>query len=442
MVYYFKELIIFLRRACGNYYYDGRLIRLKLTKEEKSWILYDCGNSAYSMAITTALFPIVFGMFNGVNNMDLGYFNSLASILVAVLSPMLGAFADYKDKKKRFFTFFALVGIISTLSFAFIAPESGQWQLLIVMYILSCVGFAGANIFYDSFLVDVTTDEKMDKVSTSGFAFGYIASCIPFAISLVVIFVMGMDKAIGYQIGFFITALWWGLLTIPMIKDVQQRHYIEPEPNPIGNSFKRLGSTFMQIKDYKIVFLFLIAYFLYIDGVDTIIKMVVPYATSVLGADSLDMFMLLGILLVIQIVAFPCALLYGSLAKKYSTRTMIIVGISTYIIACIAAFFISEMWHIFVLGVMIGSAQGGIQALSRSYYGKIIPKERSNEFFGFYNIFGKFAAIIGPFLMALTTTLTGVAKYSILSIIPLFILGLIVFLMLPKDATTRPQTAR
>ncbi|MCH7321447.1 MFS transporter [Solibacillus sp. MA9] len=394
------------------------------------------------MAITTALFPIVFGMFNGVNNMDLGYFNSLASILVAILSPMLGAFADYKDKKKRFFTFFTLVGIFSTLSFAFITPESGQWQLLIVMYILSCIGFAGANIFYDSFLVDVTTDEKMDKVSSSGFAFGYISSVIPFGISLVVIFLMGMDKAIGYQIGFLITALWWGLLTIPMIKDVKQRHYIEPEPNPVGNSFKRLGQTFMQIKDYKIVFTFLIAYFLYIDGVDTIIKMVVPYATSVLGADSLDTFMLLGILLVIQIVAFPFALLYGSLAKKYSTRAMIIVGILTYLVSCIAAFFISEMWHIFVLGVLIGSAQGGVQALSRSYYGKIIPKERSNEFFGFYNIFGKFAAIIGPFLMALTTTLTGAAKYSILSIIPLFILGLLVFLMLPKDATSRPQTAR
>lgn len=417
-------------------------MHLKLTKEEKSWILYDCGNSAYSIAITTALFPIVFGMFNGVNNMDLGYFNSLASILVAVLSPILGAFADYKDKKKRFFTFFALVGIFSTLSFALITPDSGQWQLLIVMYILSCVGFAGANIFYDSFLVDVTTDEKMDKVSSSGFAYGYISSCIPFGISLIVIFLMGVDQAIGYQIGFLITALWWGLLTIPMIKNVKQRHYIEPEPNPIGNSFKRLGQTFMQIKDYKIVFTFLIAYFLYIDGVDTIIKMVVPYATSVLGAESLDMFMLLGILLVIQIVAFPCALLYGSLAKKYSTRAMIIVGILTYLVSCVAAFFISEMWHIFVLGVMIGSAQGGIQALSRSYYGKIIPKERSNEFFGFYNIFGKFAAIIGPFLMALTTTLTGAAKYSILSIIPLFILGLVVFLMLPKDATSRPQTAR
>ncbi|MEK4629125.1 MAG: MFS transporter [Solibacillus sp.] len=415
---------------------------MKLTKEEKSWILYDCGNSAYSLAITTALFPIVFGMFDGVNSMDLGYFNSLASILVAVLSPILGAFADYKDKKKRFFTFFALLGILTTFSFAFISPDSGQWQLLIVLYVLSCIGFAGANIFYDSFLVDVASDQRMDKVSTSGFAFGYISSVIPFGISLGVILFMGMDVAIGYQIGFFITALWWGLLTIPMIKDVQQRHYIEPEPNPIGNSFKRLGTTFLEIKNYKVVFIFLIAYFFYIDGVDTIIKMVVPYATSVLGSDGLNTFMLLAILLVIQIIAFPCALIYGTLAKKYSTRLMIIIGITTYIISCIAAFFISEMWHIFILGAMIGSAQGGIQALSRSYYGKIIPKERSNEFFGFYNIFGKFAAIVGPFLMALTTTMTGEAKYSILSIIPLFIIGLVVFLLLPKDPTYRAKTVR
>lgn len=331
---------------------------MKLTKEEKSWILYDCGNSAYSLAITTALFPIVFGMFDGVNSMDLGYFNSLASILVAVLSPILGAFADYKDKKKRFFTFFALLGILTTFSFAFISPDSGQWQLLIVLYVLSCIGFAGANIFYDSFLVDVASDQRMDKVSTSGFAFGYISSVIPFGISLGVILFMGMDVAIGYQIGFFITALWWGLLTIPMIKDVQQRHYIEPEPNPIGNSFKRLGTTFLEIKNYKVVFIFLIAYFFYIDGVDTIIKMVVPYATSVLGSDGLNTFMLLAILLVIQIIAFPCALIYGTLAKKYSTRLMIIIGITTYIISCIAAFFISEMWHIFILGAMIGSAQG------------------------------------------------------------------------------------
>ncbi|MCK5811342.1 MAG: MFS transporter [Clostridiales bacterium] len=406
---------------------------MKLTKQEKSWILYDCGNSAYSIAITTALLPAIFGMFNGVSTMNLGYFNSIASIIVAILSPILGTIADYKDKKKRFFLFFFLVGIIFTASLAFVSPSSGMWQLLIIFYILTVIGFSGANIFYDSFLVDVSKDERMDKVSTRGFAYGYISSVIPFGISLGVILFLGLDKAIGYQLGFMITALWWGLLTIPMIKNVKQKHYIEPEPKPVAQSFKRLLKTFRNIKQHKVVFVFLIAYFLYIDGVDTIIKMVVPYATAVLGGNSLDMFTLLGILLIIQIIAFPCAIIYGNLAKKYSARSMIIVGIITYIIACISAFFITSIWHIFILGAMIGSAQGGIQALSRSYFAKIIPKNNSNEFFGFYNVFGKFAAIVGPMVMALTTTLTGNARYSILAIIPLFIAGFFVFITLPKD---------
>ncbi len=415
---------------------------MKLTKEERSWVLYDCGNSAYSMAVTTALLPIIFGMFENVgSSMDLGYFNSLASILIAILSPVLGTIADYKDFKKRFFTFFASLGILATAALAFIAPSSGQWQLLVLFYVLSALGFAGANIFYDSFLVDVTDDERMDKVSTSGFAFGYISSVIPFGLSLALIFVLGMDKAIGYQIGFIVTALWWGLLTIPIIKDVKQRHYIEPEPQPIQNSFKRLAETFRNIRQHRNVFVFLLAYFFYIDGVDTIIKMVVPYATSVLGADSLDTFTLLGILLVIQIIAFPCAIIYGNLAKKYSARLMIIVGIFTYIVSCIAAYFISSVWHIFILGAMIGSAQGGIQALSRSYYAKLVPKEQSNEFFGFYNIFGKFAAIIGPGVMALTSTLTGNPKLSILAIIPLFIIGFAIFLTLPKVETRATEVA-
>jgi UMF1 family MFS transporter len=407
---------------------------MKLSKEERSWVLYDCGNSAYSMAVTTALLPIIFGMFENVkSSMNLGYFNSIASILIAILSPILGTIADYKDKKKRFFMFFAFLGIFCTAALAFVSPASGQWQLLVLFFVLSAIGFSGSNIFYDSFLVDITSDERMDKVSTSGFAFGYISSVIPFGISLGLIFFMGMDKAIGYQVGFIITALWWGLLTIPMLRDVKQRHYIEPEPKPIINSFKRLVNTFKHIRRHKTVFIFLMAYFFYIDGVDTIIKMVVPYATSVLGNHTLDTFTLLGILLVIQIIAFPCAILYGNLAKRYSTRTMIIVGIFTYIISCVAAFFISSVWHIFILGAMIGSAQGGIQALSRSYFAKIVPKENSNEFFGFYNIFGKFAAIVGPSVMALTTTLTGNAKFSILAIIPLFIIGLVIFLALPKE---------
>ncbi len=407
---------------------------MKLSKEERAWILVDCGNSAYSMAVTTALLPIIFGMFENVkSSMDLGYFNSFASILIAILSPILGTIADYKDKKKRFFIFFTFLGVFATAGLAFISPSGGQWQLLILFFILSAIGFAGANIFYDAFLVDVASNERMDKVSSFGFAFGYISSIIPFGISLALIFFMGMDKAIGYQIGFIITALWWGLLTIPMLKDVKQRHYIEPEPKPVINSFIRLADTFKNIRQHKTVFVFLIAYFFYIDGVDTIIKMVVPYATSILGEGTLDTFTLLGILLIIQVIAFPCAILYGNLAKRFSARTMILVGIITYIIACVAAYFISSLWHIFILGAMIGSAQGGIQALSRSYYAKIIPKKKSNEFFGFYNIFGKFSAIIGPVIMSLTTTITGNARLSIFGIIPLFIIGFLIFIMLPKE---------
>ncbi|HOO26954.1 MAG TPA: MFS transporter [Lachnospiraceae bacterium] len=408
---------------------------MKLTKEEKSWIMYDCGNSAYSMAVTTALLPIVFGMFQNVeSSMDLGYFNSIASLIVALLSPIFGTIADYKDKKKRFFLFFAVLGIFTTAALALVSPSGGKWQILILFFILSVIGFNGSCIFYDAFLPDVTSDDRMDGISSRGFAFGYIFSVIPFGISLLIIFLLGMDQAAGYQIGFVITALWWGLFTIPMIRNVKQRYYIEPEPAPVKNSFIRLFRTLKNIIQYKYVFIFLLAYFFYIDGVDTIIKMVVPYATAILGGNAVSTFTLLGILLIIQIVAFPCAILYGNLAKKYSARVMIIAGIFTYIVACIAAFFISSVWHIFILGVLIGSAQGGIQALSRSYFAKIIPKERSNEFFGFYNVFGKFSAIIGPFLMALTTNMTGNARYSILSIIPLFIIGFFVFLTLPKSA--------
>ncbi len=405
--------------------------KIRLSKKEKSWIMYDCGNSAYSMAITTALFPVYFGMMKTGNSMDLGFINSAASIFVAILSPILGTIADYKDYKKRFFVFFAAMGIVMTTMLTLV-PQ-GQWFILGIVYILTAIGFSGANIFYDAFLVDVTNDENMDSISTKGFAFGYIASVVPFMISLVAILAIGLDKAIGFQLAFLITALWWGAFTIPMIKNVTQIHYIEREPNPISKSFIRIGKTFKKIRAYKTVFVFIIAYFLYIDGVDTIIKMAVPYATETLNLNPNDIVFLLGILLVIQIIAFPCALLYGTLAKKYKAKRMIIVAIITYIIAVFFAFFMTQLWHVFILGALIGSAQGGIQALSRSYFASIIPKKNANEFFGFYNIFGKFAAIIGPLLMALTTRITGEARYSMLAIVPLFVIGLIIFLTLPED---------
>lgn len=401
----------------------------KRRKREWSWILYDCGNSAYSMAITTALFPVLFQMYSS-NSMILGYYNSLASIIISLLSPILGSIADYKDKKKRFFLFFALLGIFATGALALV--PMGQWQALVVLFVLSSVGFAGANIFYDAFLVDVTTDDRMDMVSTQGFAYGYIASIIPFGISLAIIYLLGMDKAIGFQIAFVITALWWGLFTLPLLRHVKQVHYVDPEPRPIYNSFRRLAQTFKDIKKQRLPFLFLLAYFFYIDGVDTIIRMVVPYAQTVFGEGSMDMFMLLGVLLLIQIVAFPCALLFGRLANRFGTLFMIRVGILVYIMTTIYAWTMSSITDVFILGGMVAFAQGGIQALSRSYFAKIIPKEKSNEYFGFYNIFGKFAAILGPFLMSLITQITKQPKLSILAVLPLFLIGLLLSFLLPK----------
>lgn len=405
-------------------------MKTRLNKTEWSWILYDCGNSAYSMAITTAFLPLYFTMFRTGGGMDLGYFNSLASIIIALISPILGTYADYKGKKKRMFSLFALGGILSTLGLALV--PYGNWKLLIFFFVLSAIGFAGSNVFYDSFLVDIASDERMDKVSSFGFAFGYIASIIPFGISLVVIYLVGMTEFLGFQIAFVITGLWWLVLTIPLFKNVKQIYGVEPEKHTIVNSFKRLGRTLSRIRSHKQIFIFLLSYFLYIDGVDTIIKMVVPYTEQVLGA-GLDMFMLLGILLVIQIIAFPCAIVYGLLAKKIGTKRMIQVGIITYIIAVFFASRIESVGQIFILGALVGSAQGGIQALSRSYYAKIIPKENSNEFFGFYNVFGKFAAIIGPLVMSLVSDITGNVRLSIFGILPLFILGFLITLFLKEE---------
>ncbi len=411
--------------------------KFAFTKEEKSWIAYDMGNSAYSMAITTALLPLYFTMFRPGEGMDMGYFHTLAAIIVAVMSPILGTIADFRGYKKKLFTFFSLLGMLSTAGLAVVPYYN--WQLLIFMFILTYVGFAGSNVFYDSFLIDIAPDERMDRVSATGFAYGYIASVLPFAISLAAVWFLGMDQFIGFQISFLITAVWWFIFTIPMYKNVHQRHYVERVSNPVLGSFRQIASTMKDIRKHRVVVVFLLAYFLYIDGVDTIIKMVVPYSEQVLEGGALDMFVLLGILLIIQIIAFPFALLYGRLAGKVGAIRMIQVAIITYMISVFFAASITQIWQIFILGAMVGSAQGGIQALSRSYYAKIIPKENSNEFFGFYNIFGKFAAIIGPFIMAFITDVLGNARLSIFGILPLFIGGFILTFFLPKDSDMVPR---
>ncbi|MGG7058216.1 MFS transporter [Clostridium nigeriense] len=402
-----------------------------LTKQEKSWALYDWANSAYSMTITSTVLPIYFksvaeagGMSSSNSTALWGYTISLSTMVVSLLAPILGTIADYRGNKKKFFKFFFSLGVIFTTLLAFI-PENNP-ILLLICYGFTLVGFSGTNIFYDAFLVDVSTKERMDKVSSYGFALGYIGSTIPFMISIAVVLLTQMEilpitLPLACKITFLITSVWWLIFTIPILKNVNQIYYIQPEKNPVQKSFKRLFSTLKQIKSHKNIFLFLIAYFFYIDGVDTIIGMASSYGTDL----GISMISLLIILLLTQFVAFPFTILYGKLSEKIGGKKLLYIGILTYTIICIYGYFIKTTVDFWILAMAVGSAQGGIQAISRAFFGKMVPKEHANEFFGFYNIFGKFAAIMGPLLVAIITQATGQTRNGILSLILLFVVGFI-----------------
>ena len=399
--------------------------------------MYDMANSAYSVVITTAIFPIYYkAVANeaGVSAADstayLGYRISIATFILAMLGPILGSVADFKDMKRKFFTFFFLLGSLSTIGLVLV-PED-QWLLLLIIYTLTAIGARGANLFYDAYLVDVTERDKMDDLSAKGFAVGYIGSVIPFILSISVIIlsqqeILPLSVGNASKIAFLITAIWWILFTIPLLKNVRQKHWIERKPRIVANSFKELKKTFLEIKQHKAILLFLIAYFFYIDGVGTIISMSTAYGTDVgLGATDLII-----ALLAVQIVAAPFAMLFGRLARKFGAKRMIYVGIFIYIIVCVYAMFLDNVVDFWILAMLVASAQGGIQALSRSFFAQMVPKEKSNSFFGFYNVFGRFAAVSGPFLVGGMTQLTGNSAYGVFSLVILFIIGFIILLFVP-----------
>jgi len=406
---------------------------MHMTREERDWILYDVANSAFVLVMVTAIMPIYFkdvmatDLPAHVSTANWGFANAAASLILALMAPVLGAMADYPGRKKQFFVAFLLLGLLFNLALPLL--PAGQWLLCLLLFVLARVGWAGANIFYDAFLVDVTSHERMDLISTRGYGYGYIGSVIPFVAVIGLILAAGDGgtlPATPARIGFVLVALWWLLFSLPALRTLRQVYALPASSTPIRDSFRRIVHTCAEIRRYPQVFLFLLAYFFYIDGVDTIISMATAYGRDL----GFSVPLLIAVLLFIQIVAFPFALLYGRLATRFSTKAMLMAGILIYCVVTVCAFLLPSIadpqWkNIAFWGIafLVASSMGGIQALSRSTFGRLIPPEKSAEFFGFYNIFGKFAAITGPFLMGMVGRFAGDSRWGVLSLLLLFVLG-------------------
>ena len=401
---------------------------MKLTKLEKYWILYDVGNSAFIMLVSTII-PIYFNYLAGnagISEVDYlaywGYAASVATVIVALIGPILGSVADTKNYRKPLFVISMMVGVIGCAALS--VPTS--WMVFLAVFVIAKVGYNASLIFYDSMLVDVTTGERMDMVSSHGYAWGYIGSCIPFVISLVFVLMyekIGITMKMAMAIAFFINAAWWLLVTIPLLRKYEQNYYAEMPKHPVRDSFKRLGHTLSSIKTEKNIFLYLLSFFFFIDGVYTIIEMATAYG-SALGLDSTG---LLLALLVTQIVAFPCALIFSKLSKKYATDFLIKICILAYFGIAVFAIQLDKQWEFWLLAVLVGMFQGAIQALSRSYFAKIIPAEKSGEYFGIYDICGKGASFMGTTLVGIVAQVTNVANAGVGIIAVLFMVGFVLF---------------
>lgn len=403
-----------------------------LTKLEKNWILYDVGNSAFTLLATTII-PIVFntlaenkGLSEDVYFSYWGYAVTISTIIVGILGPILGAKSDSHGHRKRWFTIMLVFGSIGCI----LMPFFQHWLSFLIAYVLTKVFYNSSLVFYDSMLTDVTTPERMDRVSSHGYAWGYVGSTIPFVVSIAIIFgkdMIGITTFHATIAAFVINALWWFLFSIPLIKTYEQKH-INTE-NSANQVFQQLWATLQQIiKDRKIS-LFLLSFFFYIDGVYTIINMATAYGTS-LGLDSTGLILAL---LVTQLVAFPAALYFSKISHQYKTETLIKICIVAYGLIALYAIQLDQLYEFWILAIAVGMFQGAIQALSRSYFAKIIPNENSGEYFGIFDICGKGASIFGTLIVSLITSFTGNQQYAVASLTFLFIAGFIILNLSLKE---------
>ncbi len=403
-------------------------MKFKLTSLEKKWVLYDVGNSAFTMMVST-IFPIYFNFLAGnagISDVDYlaywGYATSICTLLVAILGPTLGAVADTRNFKKTIFCTAMGVGVFGCILLGFLS----SWIWFLGVFVLAKTGYSASLVFYDAMLTDVTEPDRMDTVSSHGYAWGYIGSCIPFIACLGIVLgggSLGMDMQTSMIFAFIITALWWLFSSVPLLRSYQQKYFSEAGEHVVRNSFKRLGRTFAELVKQKHIFVFLLAFFFYIDGVYTVIDMATAYGQA-LGLDSTG---LLLALLVTQIVAFPSVLIFSRIIKNVRPEKIITVCIAAYFCIAVYAYWLDSQLDFWILAVLVGMFQGTIQALSRSYFAKIIPAEKSGEYFGIYDICGKGASVLGTALVSFLSQVTGSINIGVSALSVMFLIGLVLF---------------
>lgn len=409
---------------------------VKLTGTERSWILYDVGNSAFTLMLSTII-PIYFNSIAGeeLSSVDYlaywGYAASIATIACALLGPVLGAVADRRGMKIRLFSCALAVGAVGCAALGFV----NEWLVFLIVLVITRLGYSLSLVFYDSMLVDVTDVGNMHRVSAAGYAWGYIGSCIPFVVCLVLILgcdSFGLTMGSAMTISLIIIAAWWVIATIPLLRRYRQTHFVEGRESTV-NAFRLLAGTIRNARAEKKAFAFLIAFFFFIDGVYTIIEMATAYGEAI----GLDSTMLLIALLVTQIVAFPCTIAFGRLAQGRSIVRLLMVCIVAYACITVYASTMENITQFFMLAVCVGIFQGGIQAMSRSYFSQIIPPQKAGEFFGLMDIFGKGASFMGTFMVSAISQLTGSMSAGILSLVVLFVIGLILLIVVSRIPDTQ-----
>lgn len=422
--------------------------RIVLNKQIIAWAIYDWANSAFATTVMAGFFPLFFKQYwsadieSTASTFHLGVGNAAASLLIVLTAPLLGAIADRGSMRKQFLFLFALVGILATAGLSGVGK--GEWLAAALLFVVATIGFMGANVFYDALIMTVAEEEDWNVVSALGFALGYLGGGLLFAINVAMTLSpesFGLqDAAEAVQLSFLTVAIWWFIFSLPLMLLVKETRV----PSTVrGFAMVRAGytqliETFHHLRQLRVVFVFLFAYWLYIDGVDTIVRMAVDYGLSI----GLEQEHLITALLITQFVGFPAALAFGFLAKKLGeggigARRGILLAIGVYTLACIGAYFMNTSKEFYALAIIIGLVQGGVQALSRSLYARLIPSSRSAEFFGFYNMLGKFAAVLGPFMVGAVSIATGDHRLGLLSIIILFITGAVLLLKVDVVAGER-----